>query len=109
MSIPKQVLDAQADQIEYILAQFKIQGSVTGGVVTPRFIQYHLATSLNTRVNKVASLAQELALALGCRDVRIYRQQGTIHVEVPRTQSEPVRLLPLCKRLGQAPPATAVS
>jgi S-DNA-T family DNA segregation ATPase FtsK/SpoIIIE len=108
MSISKQVLDAQADQIEHVLAQFKIQGSVTGGVVTPRFIQYHLATGLNTRVNKVASLAQELALALGCRDVRVYRQRGTIHVEVPRTKSEPVRLLPLCKRLGSPPAATAV-
>lgn len=108
MSISKQILDAQADQIEYVLAQFKIEGSVTGGVVTPRFIQYHLTTSLSTRVNKVASLAQELALALGCREVRVYRQQGSIHVEVPRTQSEPVRLLPLCKRLANPPAATAV-
>jgi S-DNA-T family DNA segregation ATPase FtsK/SpoIIIE len=108
MSISKQILDAQADQIEYVLAHFKIQGCVTGGVVTPRFIQYHLATSLSTRVNKVAALAQELALALGCRDVRVYRQQGAIHVEVPRPQGEPVRLIPLCQRLGNTPAATAV-
>lgn len=108
MAVNKQVLDAQADKIEQVLMRQKVQAAVIGAVVTPRFVQFHLATSLNTKVSKVAGLAEEMALALGCSGVRVYRQQGAIHVEVPRANPAPVRLLPLCQTVGQAPPATAV-
>jgi S-DNA-T family DNA segregation ATPase FtsK/SpoIIIE len=56
----------------------------------------------------VSDLSEEIALSLGVRSARVYRKQGAIQVEVPRDQSEPVRLLPLCQRIGEAPPVTAV-
>lgn len=108
MTLQKQVLDAQADKIESVLARHKVMGCITGGVITPRFVQYQVIAGASTKVNKVAALAEEIALALGCSGVRIYRQQGHIHIEVPRTKPEPVRLLPLCKRVGTVPPATAI-
>ncbi|RIK38679.1 MAG: DNA translocase FtsK [Chloroflexi bacterium] len=108
MAVNKQVLDAQADKIEQVLIRQKVNAAVVGAVVTPRFVQFHLATGLSTKVSKVAGLAEEIALALGSSGVRVYRQQGAIHVEVPRANPAPVRLLPLCHTLGQAPPATAV-
>jgi S-DNA-T family DNA segregation ATPase FtsK/SpoIIIE len=56
----------------------------------------------------VSDLSEEIALSLGVRSARVYRQNGAIQVEVPRERPEPVRLLPLCQRIGQAPPLTAV-
>ncbi len=108
MTNRKRILDLQADRIEAVLAQHKVQGRVQGGVVTPRFIRFQLATQLGTKVNKVASLAEEIALALGKREARIYRQGEAINVEVPRAKSEPIRLLPLCNDLPAVPSITAV-
>lgn len=104
----RQTLNMQADRIEQLLAQHKIPGRVNGGTVTPRFVQFKLATELGTKVSKVSSLAEEIAMALGTREARIYRDGGEINVEIPRDSPEPVRLLPLCKRLTVVPPAAAV-
>lgn len=104
----RQTLNMQADRIEQLLAQHKIPGRVNGGTVTPRFVQFKLATELGTKVSKVSSLAEEIAMALGTREARIYREGGEINVEIPRDSPEPVRLLPLCKRLTVVPPAAAV-
>lgn len=98
----------QADVIEAVLARHKVAGRVNGGVVTPRFVRFELSTSLGTKVSKVAALAEEIALALGKREARVYRQNGSISVELPRTEVGPVRLLPLCSRLTTVPAVTAV-
>ncbi len=108
MTNRKRSLDLQADRIEAVLAQHKVHGRVQGGVITPRFIRFQLATQLGTKVNKVAALAEEIALALGKREARIYRQGEAINVEVPRAKSEPIRLLPLCNDLPSVPAITAV-
>lgn len=108
MAYRKRTLEMQADRIEAVLARHKVAGRVNGGTVTPRFIRFQLTTQMGTKVNKVASLAEEIALALGMREARVYRQGGTINVEVPRTHAAPVRLLPLCSRLATVPPTTAV-
>lgn len=104
----RQTLNMQADRIEQLLAQHKIPGRVNGGTVTPRFVQFKLATELGTKVGKVSALAEEIAMALGTREARIYRDGGEINVEIPRDSPQPVRLLPLCKRLTVVPPAAAV-
>ncbi len=91
-------LEMQSDRIEAVLASHKVAGRVWGATVTPRFIRFQVTTAMGTRVNKVSDLSEEIALSLGVRSARIYRQN----------ESEPVRLLPLCRRVGQAPPLTAV-
>ncbi|MBI1295231.1 DUF87 domain-containing protein [bacterium] len=101
-------LNMQADRIEAVLGRHKITGRVEGGIVTPRLVQFRLATQLGTKVAKVASLAEEIAQALGSREARIYRDGGAINVEVPRPDPQPVRLLPLCTRLTTVPPLAAV-
>lgn len=108
MAYRKRTLDMQADCIEEVLARHKVQGRVQGGTVTPRFVRFQLATQMGTKVNKVASLAEEIALALGMREARVYRQNGEISVEVPLPKAEPVRLLPLCRRLATVPKVTAI-
>jgi S-DNA-T family DNA segregation ATPase FtsK/SpoIIIE len=98
----------QADTIEAVLARHRVGAKVNGGTVTPRYVQFHVTTPAGTKVKQVTNLAEEIALALGKREARIYRKGSAINVEVPRTKSEPVRLLPLCNRLAVVPPCAAV-
>ena len=104
----RQLLELQADRIELVLAQHKAPARVAGGVVTPRWVQFHLNPALGTRLNRVQALADELALALGARQVRISRHGAALQVEVPRPDPQPVRLLDLCRRLPAVPLGTAV-
>ena len=97
-----------ADQIELVLARHKIQGYVSGGTITPRFIQFHLTPVLGTKVNKVASLAEELALALRTREVRVYRSKGTINIEMPRAKPGEVKLAALLAQVDKPPAFTAL-
>jgi S-DNA-T family DNA segregation ATPase FtsK/SpoIIIE len=112
----KRVLHYQADRIEMVLASHKVPSRVMGGTVTPRLVRYQVSTPLGVRVKQVANLSEEIALSLGSKSCRVYRQDGQMQVEVPRTDARVVHLLPLCRRLaaegpdGMAtvPPVTAV-
>lgn len=108
MAYRKRTLEMQADRIEEVLARHKVGGRVRGGVVTPRFVQFQVAAAIGTKVKQIAGLAEEIAMALGKQEARIYRKGGVINVEVPRTKPEPVRLLKLCNRLQSPPPNTAL-
>jgi S-DNA-T family DNA segregation ATPase FtsK/SpoIIIE len=108
MAITRQWLDQQADAIEAVLGTHKAPAVVRGAIVSPRYIRYTLQPHPNTRVNKVANLAEEIALALGCSQVRIVRSGAFINVESPRPQPTPVRLLPLCDSLARVPGFAAV-
>jgi S-DNA-T family DNA segregation ATPase FtsK/SpoIIIE len=110
------VLHFQADRIEQVLASHRVPSRVTGGMVTPRLVRFQLLTPLGVTVRQVARLSEEIALSLGARTCRVYREEGHLHVEVPRSDAQVVRLLDLCRRLseecaqgqGSMPPVTAV-
>ncbi|MBE2238801.1 MAG: DNA translocase FtsK [Caldilineaceae bacterium] len=108
MAYRRRTLEMQADRIEAVLARHRVQARVSGGTVTPRFIRFRLVADGSTRVNKITALADEIAMELERREARVYREGAAIQVEVPRTQPEPVRLLPLCDGLGAIPALTAV-
>ncbi len=101
-------LNRQADVIESVLAAHKIHSKVWGGTVTPRFIRFDLTTSLDTRVQKVLALREEVAMRLGVPDIRVYRKGDAIRVEVPRSDVAVVRFDALRKRLKRIPPLTAI-
>jgi DNA segregation ATPase FtsK/SpoIIIE, S-DNA-T family len=108
MAYRRRTLEMQADQIESVLAKHRVHGRVRGGVVTPRYIQFQISLQVGTRVKQVANLAEEIALALGKREARIYRKGATVNIEIPRARSEPVRLIPLTNRIARVPDHTAV-
>lgn len=108
MAYKRRTLEMEADKIEAVLARHNLSGRVRGGVVTPRFVRFELTTELGTRVNRVAALAEEIAMALNQREARVYRNGGEINVEVSRPKPSPVRLLRLCRQLPPPPPMTAV-
>jgi len=95
----RRVLHFQADRIEQVLASHRVLSRVTGGTVTPRLVRFHVATPLGVKVRQVAGLSEEIALSLGARTCRVYREEGQVQVEVPRAEGQVVRLLDLCQRL----------
>ena len=108
MPYGRRTLEMQADRIESVLAKHRVQGRVRGGLVTPRFIQFQIALQVGARVKQVANLAEEIALALGKREARVYRSGSMINVEVPRRRAEPVRLIPLTNRVARVPKFSAI-
>ncbi len=101
-------LDYSADRIEAVLQQHRAPGAVLGGIITPRYVQFRVQPHPGIKVGKVAALAEEIALALGCDQVRIARSGASIHVEMPRADAAPIRLLPLCDSIAPVPPFAAV-
>ena len=101
-------LEQQADCIEAVLARHKAPGHIQGGVVTPRFVQFSLRPHPDTKLNKIAGLGEEIAFALGCPRVRIARDGAVVHIEVPRRDPSPVRLMTLQRSLTGIPAGTAV-
>lgn len=108
MQTDRASLERQADCIEAVLARHRAPGYVQGGVVTPRFVQFKLRPHPDAKISKIAGLGEEIALALGCARVRIARDGAVIHIEMPRTDPAPVRLLTLQNSLEQIPPCTAI-
>lgn len=89
-------LHQQADQIEWLLATHKAPARVTGGRVTPRTIQFHLAPAATTKISRVENLAEEIALTLNVSSARVLRQNGSLHIEIPRNDGRALRFLELC-------------
>lgn len=102
------ILDQQADIIEQVLAAHKIPARVWGGVITPRFVRYQLTTAAGVRLNKVLALKDEVALMLGVSDVRMYRKDGAIYVEAPRSRPGIVKLMAIMRRLKRLPQGSMV-
>jgi DNA segregation ATPase FtsK/SpoIIIE, S-DNA-T family len=100
--------ELQAARIESVLGAHKVPARVWQATVTPRYVRYDVTTALGTRLNKVSSLAEELAFSMGVRSARVYREGGVVHVEVPREAVREVGLLELCGRLRAVPANCAV-
>jgi S-DNA-T family DNA segregation ATPase FtsK/SpoIIIE len=99
MTMEKHWLNFQADQIEMVLAAHKAPARVWGGQLTPRTIQFHLAPAATTKLARLEALTEEVALALGAPSARLTRTNGTLSLEVPRSDARFVSLIELDARL----------
>ncbi len=108
MTTRRQVYELQAARIESVLSAHKVPARVWQAIVTPRFVRYEITTALGTKVNKISALAEELAMSLGVRAARVYREGGVVHVEVPRERGREVELISLAARLSTVPPCCAI-
>lgn len=95
----QQRLQQQADRIESVLAIHHAPARVTGGRVTPRTIRFHVLPAATTKISRVENLAEEIALALGASSARILREQGTLHIEIPRPDARGLNFLELVEQL----------
>lgn len=100
--------ELQAARIESVLSAHKVPARVWQATVTPRFVRFDVTTAMGTKLNKVSSLAEELAFSLGAQATRVYREGGVLHVEVPRDAPRTVALTELCAKLTTVPPNCAV-
>lgn len=101
-------LEEKADVIEGVLRRNELPSRVDGGIVTPRWVQFHLTPALGTRSDCVLALADEIASALKVSQVRVSRQGAAVAVEVRRDDVQPVMLADLLQRLPALPMGTAV-
>jgi len=105
-------LEFQADRIEMVLAIHKVPARVTGGTVTPRWVNFQVTPAIGAKVSRIRRLSEELATALDVPTCRVSRHGGTVSLEVPRSDPRPVRLMPLFRQLDSEeqgiPPMTAI-
>lgn len=101
-------MESQADRIEMVLASHRVGGRVEGGSIGPRCVTFDLSPAAGTRVRHVAGLAEEIALALGVNQCRVYREGAFVRIEVPRNAAQPVGLPSIVRRLPSLSPTTAV-
>jgi S-DNA-T family DNA segregation ATPase FtsK/SpoIIIE len=99
MKMDNQVLNLHADKIEMVLAAHKAPARVWGGRLTPRTVQFHLAPAAQTKLARLEALTEEVALALGTPSARLTRTNGTLSLEVPRSDSRFVALTELDARI----------
>lgn len=107
-SLERDWLSYQADQIEALLSAHRLEALVIGVQVSPRWVRFLLQLGLGTKISSVQNLAEELALALSAPTVRIARCGGSLALEAPLPEPEPVHLLAMLPDLPLLPPVTAV-
>lgn len=100
--------DLQAQRIESVFGAYKVPARVWQATVTPRFVRFDVTVALGTRLAALERLDDEIAMALGVRNVRIYRDGGVIHVEAPRETPRRLGLATLAERVKPCPAACAM-
>ena len=81
--------------LERTLADFGIAGKVVDLHVGPAVTQYEVAIPAGTKLNKIAGMSKELALALAAKDIRIQAPipgKRTVGVEIPNPNISMVQL-----------------
>jgi DNA segregation ATPase FtsK/SpoIIIE, S-DNA-T family len=102
-------LNNNADRIEAVFRQNQVPAGITGGNVTPRYIQFMVTPGTNTQVCRIESLERQIAAALGVPRAEVIRHGNTLRIDVPRHDSQRVHLLSLLARIrsNQIPNLTA--
>ncbi len=88
-------LEARAKILEQTLAEFKIEGRVVHIERGPRVTMYEISLAPGIRLNKVTSLADNIAMQLQAESVRIIAPipgKNTIGIEIPNMTKELVSL-----------------
>ncbi|HUP28515.1 MAG TPA: FtsK/SpoIIIE domain-containing protein [Chloroflexia bacterium] len=104
----RDILDRQANSIEYVLHTHGIQAYVDGGRLSSRLAHFHVSLPPGVRPRQLSTLVPELAGVLGVNSCRLYSGEDGVYLEVPRPDPVPVRLLSLVQRVADVvPPVTA--
>jgi DNA segregation ATPase FtsK/SpoIIIE, S-DNA-T family len=85
----------KADILKQTLEQFNVIAEVVGIEKGPSVTMYELDLSPGTKVGKIASLSDDIAIALKAQSVRIVapiQGKSTIGIEVPNIFRKPVQL-----------------
>ena len=104
----RDILERQADTIEYVLHTHGLRAQVDGGKLSPRLAHFRLTLPPGVRPAQVAPTVPEIADTLGVMACRLTANEDGVYLEVPRPDPVPVRLLPIAQRVADVvPPTTA--
>lgn len=107
----KILLEQQANQIEGLLREYKVQARITGGSVLPQVIIHRIVLAAGQRLKALETLHREIAIALRVPGITINSGAGGISIEVPRANASTVTLGDLVKKIkvaGDPPTHTAL-
>ena len=87
-------LDVLQERLEETLAEFKVEGDVAGRTTGPVVTQYGVRLRPGVKMNRLVNLADDLALKMSARSIRVARIPGRdmVGVEVPNPKSRIVVL-----------------
>ena len=87
-------LNALQERLEETLAEFKVEGDVAGRTTGPVVTQYGVRLRPGVKMNRLVNLADDLALKMSARSIRVARIPGRdmVGVEVPNPKSRVVVL-----------------
>lgn len=88
-------LDKLAGVLLNTLQTFNIECEIAGRTTGPAVTQYEVVPAAGVKVNRIANLEADLALAMRARSVRIVAPipgKGAVGVEIPNPRPEMVRL-----------------
>jgi S-DNA-T family DNA segregation ATPase FtsK/SpoIIIE len=87
-------LDVLQERLEETLAEFKVEGDVAGRTTGPVVTQYGVRLRPGVKMNRLVNLADDLALKMSARSIRVARIPGRdmVGVEVPNPKSRVVML-----------------
>lgn len=101
-------LERQADRVEAVLSAHKTPGRVTGGSAGPRVIRFDVQPAPHIRLAQIAALADDLAMALQVKSVKISTGSYGAALEFANPEPQSVTLLSLLDDFGALPVGTAV-
>ena len=93
VEIGRRELDAQGAKLMEALRTFKIEGTLVGRTVGPTVTQFEIEPAPGVKVRQIASLADDLALAMRAPSIRIVAPipgKGAVGIEVPNPTREMV-------------------
>lgn len=104
----RDILDRQANTIEYVLHTHGINVHIDGGKLSARLAHFHMIVPPGVHPTRLAPFVPEIADALGVVSCRLAPGEDGLYLEVPRPDPAQVRLLPLVQRVADVvPPVTA--
>lgn len=93
----KEELEKMSDAIEAVFKAHRICARVTGGTVTPRFIEFIAIPEIGQKIGAVKAVRAEIAAALNVRSPTIDQRGAVVAIRVDRKDKSPVHLLALLK------------
>ena len=87
-------LNVLQERLEETLAEFKVEGDVAGRTTGPVVTQYGVRLRPGVKMNRLVNLADDLALKMSARSIRVARIPGKdmVGVEVPNPKARVVLL-----------------
>ncbi len=87
-------LNVLQERLEATLSEFKVEGDVAGRTTGPVVTQYGVRLRPGVKMNRLVALADDLALKMSARSIRVARIPGRdmVGVEVPNPKSRVVML-----------------